>query len=262
MRPTRSAFLLFVTFLISVPVAAQQPPRRDPQAVAVLTQCLDAAGGMAAMAGIQDFTASGTVTYAWAGKELTVPATVRGRGLDQFRVDWLLPNGTQSWTVSKGAGSRKDVMRNISPIPYHNAANLGSLTFPLLQISAALHDPTLMVTYQGVAQTPSGQAHRVQVSKNLVGGTDQRAVLSKLTLKDYFIDVTTLRVVSTLYMIHPDNDATRDFPDEIQFSDYRPVNGVLAPFSITEQIGGVRTWVIHLSRISFNRGLGDADFKL
>ena len=45
MRHTQSAFLLFVTFLISVPVAAQQPPQRDPQAIAILDQSFRIMGG-------------------------------------------------------------------------------------------------------------------------------------------------------------------------------------------------------------------------
>ncbi len=41
------------------------------------------------LSSVQDFTASGTITYYWAGQQVQGPATVRGRGTDQFRLDRL-----------------------------------------------------------------------------------------------------------------------------------------------------------------------------
>jgi len=48
----------------------------------------------------------------------------------------------------------------------------------------------------------------------------------------------------------------------IWYSDYRPVNGILAPFSIREEMGGQLVWKIDLDQISFNSGLQDANFDL
>jgi hypothetical protein len=45
------------------------------------------------------------------------------------------------------------------------------------------------------------------------------------------------------------------------FSDYRAINGILVPFSITERVAGQTTWTIQLSQIAFNTGLGDTDFQ-
>jgi len=92
MRPAPSTFLLFVTFLILIPVAAQ-PPQRDPQAMAILTQCLNAGGGAQTLAAIQDFTALGAITYSWAGQQVEGSVIVRGRGPGQFRLDAALPGG-------------------------------------------------------------------------------------------------------------------------------------------------------------------------
>ena len=42
---------------------------KDPQAVALLTQFLNAAGGLSAISSIQDFTGTGTITYNWAAAQ-------------------------------------------------------------------------------------------------------------------------------------------------------------------------------------------------
>ena len=262
MRPTRSAFLLFVTFLISIPVAAQQPPQPDPQAVAILTQCLNAAGGAQAFAAVRDFSASGTITYYWAGKEVQGNVKVRGRGTGQFRLDATLPEGVRSWVVSDGAGSLKEASGNIGRIPYHNAVDFGSLTFPLSHILAALNDPSMSISYLGVVTKSGREFHQIRVRQTFSEGADPGGILTKLNTKDFFIDAASFQVSRTLDMIHPEKDSTQDHPHEMEFSDYRPVNGLFVPFSITEKIGGQRTWTIQLSAISFNPGLTDADFKL
>src|SRR5437879_4790795 len=136
----RPASLLFFTLMITPSLAAQQSPRRDPQAVASLTQCLDAAGGAQAIASIQDHTGSGTITYYWAGKEVQGSVTLRGRGPGQFRLDASVPAGVRSWTVSRGSGSIKETDGRLTRIPFHNGVNFGSLSFPLLLAFNALND--------------------------------------------------------------------------------------------------------------------------
>jgi outer membrane lipoprotein-sorting protein len=62
-------------------------------------------------------------------------------------------------------------------------------------------------------------------------------------------------------MQHPENQATVDYPHEVQFSDYRLVNGVLAPFSITEKNSHQRTSTVQIDHMTFNQGLQDSDFQ-
>jgi len=47
----------------------------------------------------------------------------------------------------------------------------------------------------------------------------------------------------------------------MRFSDYRVVDGVIAPFSIVEFIAGQRTTTIQLRQIVFDTGLTQADFE-
>jgi hypothetical protein len=58
----------FLFSFANVPASQQAAvaPQRDPQALAILTQAVNAAGGIAGLSTIQDFTATGQITYYWA----------------------------------------------------------------------------------------------------------------------------------------------------------------------------------------------------
>ncbi|MGH9470812.1 MAG: hypothetical protein ACRD1N_10795 [Terriglobia bacterium] len=109
----------------SVPLVASS----DAPAEAALAQSLQAAGGAQVLETVQDFTATGQITYYWAGKAVQGSVTLRGRGIDQFRLDAVLPQGTRSWAVSHGAGTLEKPDGTKSSIPGHNAISMGSLTF-------------------------------------------------------------------------------------------------------------------------------------
>jgi len=252
--------------MLSAPLIGQQTPpqtvKRDPQAVAILMQALNAAGGVAALSAIHDFAGSGAITYYWASKEVQGNATIRGRGTGQFRLDTTLPNGVRSVAVNNGTGSVKEVDGTTTPIPYHNAVNFGSVTFPYMYLVAALQDSAISMSYVGLETTDGRQAHHIRMRRVFAPDTELTQIHTKLTTREFFIDPVTFHLLSTLDMVHPKYKSTEDLPHEMQFSDYRPVSGVLVPFSITEIGWGQRTLTIQLNQITFNTGLHDTDFEL
>jgi hypothetical protein len=260
-------FVLAV-FSISQSSIAQQtqgpasPAQRDPQGLNLLTQTLSAAGGVSAITAIQDFTGTGNITYYWSGKEVPGPATVRGRGVNEFRLDATLPDGMQSWAVASWKGSLKSTSGKISQIPAYNAINLGSLTLPFVEMANALRDSSVSVSLVDQEQINGRSAYRIRVQRTFGAAVDPRGTMSGWTTKDYLIDATTLLPAEIHLMTHPVETHLRSYLQEIVFTDYRSVNGVVLPFSITEKIGGQTTWMIQLSSISFNTGLKDSDFQL
>ena len=158
MRFPRVAWFLLASLFFCLSLTAQQPPQRDLQAVSILTQSPNAVSGIAGVSAIQDFAASGTITYYWAGKEVHGNVSIRGRGAAQFRLDATLPEGTRSWVVSNGAGSLKESNGNATRIPYHNAINLSSLTLPSVYVVAALYDPTVSISYVGLTKSGEREA--------------------------------------------------------------------------------------------------------
>ncbi|MCI0540336.1 MAG: DUF4292 domain-containing protein [Verrucomicrobiales bacterium] len=245
------------------PVIAQDLSQRDPRAVDVLTQAVGAAGGLGRVRDIQDFKASGTITYYWADEEVHGAVTMRGRGTRHFRLDAILPTGERSWAVSDGEGSLRDDKGNTTAIPYHNAVNLGSLTFPLVHLAFALEEHSLSVEYLGLTTRDDRATHHFRMRQLSGRGSEaEDHDIAKLTSREYFIDAITLQLVSSVDMVYPQRDPSNGHPREILFADYRSIDGVLVPFSITETVARQRTWTIQLNEISFNTGLQDIDFEV
>jgi hypothetical protein len=266
----RRSFAVAIFSLVSILPASlhaqqgtQAPPVpvREQQAVSVLTQALSAAGGLPAIAAVLDFKATGNVTYYWAGQDVTGTATIKGRGTTQFRIDSTVSDGTYTLLVNNQSGELKDVRGRKTPISFANAVNKGNLIFPLGEIASRSQDMTVGITYVGLVTFNGQQVHQIRTRRVLVGDSGPGQIINKLTVRDFFIDPQTFQVVATLDQGHPDDNAGVDIPHEMLFSDYRAVNGITIPFSITEKIAGQTTWTIQLSQITFNNGLGDTDFQ-
>ena len=268
MRRSQFALAFVVVFcIIPASLLAHQrtqalgTPARDQQAVSILAQSLNASGGLTAIASLLDFKATGSVIYFWAGEEVTGTTIIKGRGTNQFRIDSALSSGNYTLIVNKGSGELKDVRGRTTPIAFANAVNKGNLIFPLAEITARFNDVTVGITYIGLTTVDNHQLHQIRTRRILTSDTGQGQLINKLTTRDFFIDPQTFQIVATLDMGHPDDKAQVDFPHEMLFSDYRTINGILVPFSITERIAGQKTWTIQLNEISFNTGLGDTDFQ-
>lgn len=264
-RPLATLALSFLLVLFSARQSATQQisataVQRDQQALTILTQVLKASGGQAALGTIQDITGSGNITYYWAGEEVQGTVTVKGRGIGQFRLDATLSNGVRSWAVSNGTGFVKETDGTVSHIPYHNTVNFGNLAFPLYFMTTIIGDASTSITYVGLEPKNGAQVHHLRTQKIFPSKVDPGGIVSKLTTRDFFIDSTFYQIVATQDMVHPEGASTIDYPREMQFSDYRTVNGVLVPFSITEVATGQRTYSIQLNQITFNSGLQDSDF--
>ncbi len=265
MRVTRLILSLLFIFVSAPRLSSQQSitaPQRDPQALTILNQALAASGGATSVASIQDFTATGSITYFWAGSEVQGVATIKARGATNFRVDASLPQGTRSWVSNSAKGSVKEADGQVSAIPPHNAIHLGALSFPQLKIAAVLNNPALSIQYAGSAQVGVRQVNVVHAQLRLDSTSDPDGSVSPLSAMDFLIDTATSQVVSIRDAFHPAGDSMQDVTHEIAFADYRSVNGCLVPFSVTETVGGQETWSIELSTITFNTGLTNADFQL
>lgn len=211
---------------------------------------------------VQDFVATGTITYFWAGEEVTGPATVRGRAPDQFRLDANLPEGTRSYVVSHGRGALQETDGKLTEIPYHNTVNLDVLTFPYLSVATKLSDPATTASTVGVVDLNGRKAYQIRVQRNFPKEADPDGVLAKLTITDYFVDPATNLLVKTVDSTHPVESLTESYPHEIDFENYAPVSGVSVPTLVREKVGGQTVWELRLSSISFNTGLSDLDFTL
>lgn len=260
----RFALTLFASLLLSVSLSAQQTPptaQRDSQAVTLLEQCLNAAGGTSAIGAIKDFTGTGNITYYWAGEQVTGSVTVRGLGASLFRLDAQLPDGPRSWLVTDLKGSIRKADGTVSRIPYANAINRGSLTLPYVPIAAALTDSSFSVTSVGTATVNGRKGTIVQVQHVFSPQDDPAGDLKKFNARSYVIDSQTFAILETQDTMWSDDGRMRPVEHEVVFSKFTSVNGLSVPFSIEEKLGGQETWSLELDNLVFNTGLADSVFQ-
>jgi hypothetical protein len=226
----------------------------------LLAVSLSAMGGPQATA-VKDFTATGNITYYWAGKEETGSVTVRGKGLDELRFDSVLANGTRSWAVHGGSGSLLDSTGKSTPMSFHNAIALGSLTFPFARLQALSIDTSASLSYGGTSSVANQSFEHIRVHKSLFA-KDPDGSGNRLMDAEFYFDPTTHLLAGIHDQTHPVHSMTVDVPHAVYFGDYRSVNGLLVPFSVSEYVGGQHVWSVQLTEINFNTGLSDTDFQL
>ncbi len=272
MRSARFGIFVFLS-LLSVSAWTQQTQpstpifaaaQKDPQALSTINQALLVAGGTSAVGAITGYTATGNVTYNW-NPQVQGSVTVLGLGLNQYRIDANLPRGVRSSVVSFGQTTNKTeegVLSQYPPthpipssgeFPYQASMLPGGLMFPYEQLLAVVNSPRFNVSNKGTVQVDGNPAYDIHVQW-IVAGTPDLA--SEYHTRDFFVDASTSKLVMT------QDTVPKHIIHVIRYSNYRAVNGVLVPFSITEEMGGQQTWAIQVSQITFNSGVQDSSFVL
>jgi len=267
-QPTTSSGIGIPAAQAPVSVAAPAQPSgtsapsqvTDPKAAALVASAAAAMGGVQSLA-VQDFTATGDITYYWAGTEEKGSATVRGKGLNELRFDSVLANGTRSWAVNAGSGSLRDTNGKITSIPFHNAITLGNLIFPAARLQSLSIDNTASLTYGGTSSIENSSFEHLGVHKNLFQ-KDPDGSGNRLMDADFYFEPSTHLLVGIHDQTHPTRSMTVDVAHSVYFGDYRPVNGIMVPFSVSEYVGGQKVWSLQITDIKFDTGLSDSDFQL
>lgn len=261
----RRFVVVLLSLAFAIPAFAQQvvtTVQRNPQAISIIQQSLSAGGGAATFAAIRDFTATGNITYFWAGQQVQGSVTVRGLGADNFRLDANLSSGTRSWAVSNGQGTVKEANGQTSKIVYENAVNLGALSVPYFELLAAVNDASFVVTFLGQVTVEGRSVYDIRIQKTFSANDDPTRDLTQLSTKDFLFDPQTYSIVGTEVVAFDNENSLHRFQRLILFSDYRQANGVLVPFSVKEKVSGQETWAIQFSAVTFNNGISASVFQL
>jgi len=235
---------------------------KDPQAVSVLTQSLNAVGGLAAVSTIQDYTGTGTITYNWADGQVQGAVTVQGKGLADFRMDATLPAGVQTLAISGLSGRQRTTNGNLKRLAAFNFSNAGSLSFPALRLARAVSDQTVSLSLVGTGQAEGHQVYQVEAVFPVDPTLAAAVSIADLGTLDFFVDSTSFQLVKVSENVRSERDTGAVFLHEIVYANYQTVNGIAAPFAINERISGQQTWSISLQSLSFNSGISDSEFVI
>jgi len=264
MRSQWLGSLLFVSACLTLSLAQQSKtpvPVRDPIALEILQQATRAAGGLPAIDAFQSFAASGRITVYRTEERTEGEVSVKGRGLQEIRVDAHLGGIDEWWFLGKSGGFRKEAGGTVRPLNYQEVVNVRSFCPPWPQVANAIRDSRMEVTSLG-ATTRNGRPAfgvRIRDARAHAGPLD---VGRKLLGKDFYIDGQTFQVVAVEDFSYPMDKIAGGIRRRVTFSDYRVVNGTPFPFSISEQVGHQqRLMTIHLEEVSINVPLSDRDFE-
>jgi hypothetical protein len=242
-------------------VAFAQNPERDAQGIQALTQCVTAAGGMQAVAGIQDFTATGSITFNWPGGPAQGSVTAYGKGLSEFRTDSSVTGGTTSFIVNSTGGEILDINNNPTPLSSLNLMTAGSLALPVLRVADAITDTTISVIYVGPVTWNGGQAIQVHIAPVVNPNFSSIPGLSAVGSFDVYLDPNSDQLLALSENIWPGTSFSQPLQHVLQFSGYSAFQGITIPTSINETVNGLQTWSMTLAGIEFNTGLNDSLFN-
>jgi hypothetical protein len=119
------------------------------------------------------------------------------------------------------------------------------------------------ILYTGVETREGVALHHLRLFRTVPGQTAKMtAEIQHLSTVDLYLDAGSYLPLVLAFQTHPDNDLNLDIPVEIQFADYRLVNGVKLPFHIQKFLQGTLLLDITLSGAAVNSGLSDSLFAV
>jgi hypothetical protein len=257
-------FVLLALFaLIAHFALAQQTATTSTQGAAVLKQSLAALAGNTT---ITDVTLAGTARRIAGSDDETGTVTGKALAAGATRMDLNLSSGLRNEimnisTSPVGSWSGSDGVAH--PIADHNLLLVDpAWFFPLFPISRGLA-AGYAATYIG-QETHNGKSvqHIAIAEASSVQTPAGTPSLSHLSQMDFFLDAATLLPAAATFNIHPDNDSGRDFPIEVQFSDYHNVNGVQIPFHVQKFLNNGLILDLEFSSAAINTGLSATQFAV
>jgi hypothetical protein len=108
----------------------------------------------------------------------------------------------------------------------------------------------------------SASVHHIHLSNSFASRPGLQP-LTKFSGQDIWIDAGSGLVHKVSFVMRAaDGRGISGVLAEVEFSDYRPVNGVMYPFAIKKSINGTPWTTITIQSVIFNNGLSDAAFQV
>jgi hypothetical protein len=265
MRLKRLAILPCV-FLFSFSIHAQQTATtvvQNPTAVALATNSLAVLTGSAQ---ISDVTLTGTATRT-AGSDIeSGNVTLKVLGTSDSRIDLVVSSGTRSEIRTAPSGVPQGLWLapggSFNSMAMDNCFTDAAWFFPALTVLSQTSNPNLSISYVGQETKNGISVQHLQFAFNsgvqVPGFGDPLATLSST---DVYLDLSSLLPVAFAFNTHPDNDALVNIPVEVDFSNYRTVNGVQIPFHIQKYLNGSLFLDMTIQSATLNSGLTVSAFS-
>jgi hypothetical protein len=233
---------------------------REQAAIDTLQQSLTAYG--AGASAVSDLTATGTMTRFVADDVKSAPVSLKWVRGGNSRLDAEFEGLPQTVLVAFGFAQTLDRERKPRFYP-GNATAFGLITNPSWRIAALLNDLTidLKTTTGSVDSTEKSPQISItsSIPKNAVDtGVPEDRQASSVQID---IDPQSMLITKLTTTVTTNQNAGPQVSYAIVFDDYRRQGETMIPFSISEIVGGQKTWTITLDTVATNTGLTDSDFS-
>ncbi len=237
----RRLSLVFMTWSMSLIALPQgrgdTKPVRDPKALSILQQVVQAAGGIQGIDAVPGYSASGRIVLYRTDERSEGDVLMKIRGTQDFRLGIHLADGSSEWwAVQSAAGFKGEADGTTRPLQYQELINIRSWCSPLAQLVRAIRDPGISVALIE-QETKDGRIYFGVRIALVPPAEDPQGVGKNVLGKDIYVDSESFQIAGIGDFSYGMDDLTTRIRRRVIFSDYRDVGGVLFPFSIYERIG-------------------------
>lgn len=222
-------------------------------AIQVLTLSPDAIG-------FKSFALTGNMLPEGSADSQAISVLVRG--LYDVRFEIAHQDGRTQLVVTRagGKGALRDVTGRVTKITRNTRAGTEVPFLPLPGMLADLLASAGTIADLGIDTVGGRTVHHVVISRQFPRGNDPDGTMTARSTVDIFIDSENFLILK-LGHTAADLSGRRSITRTVTFTDYRPVNGAMVPFLITESLDGQKTWSIIVSSIDFSSKFQDTDFQ-
>ncbi|OLB34272.1 MAG: hypothetical protein AUH11_18510 [Acidobacteria bacterium 13_2_20CM_57_17] len=261
MRSARLILSFGLCVLLVIPSAAQQTASSSIQASQLLQQSLAALQGNTSLT---DVTLSGTARRIAGSDDEFGTGIFKALAVGAARMDLTLSSGQRSEVENLSAasptGSWSGPDRVAHPIAFHNLLTEPSWFFPAFAIARRLSNSGYVATYVGHETHEGHVVEHVAVFQPYSKPAKTAEILQHLSQIDLYLDSTSFLPLSIAFNIHPDDNELVDFPVEINFSDYRTVNGAQVPHHVQKFLNNSLILDFQADSVALNSGLTASTF--
>jgi len=265
MRLARASTVVFLCFVLVFSTSAQQSPTSAPSVTAAgLLQ--NAFTALAGSNNVTDVTLTGTTERIAGSDDESGTATLKAvSGASLLNLSFA--SGTRSEVLNTSAtppaGSWSGPDGISHAISYHNLLTDPGWFFPLFVAAHGLSASGYVVTYVGQETFNSVAVQHLTISQTFSSlPSDTSATFQHLSQLDLYLDTTSFLPVALAFNIHPDDNMLLDIPIQVQFSDYRAVNGVQVPFHVQKYLNNGLILDLQFQSVVFNSGLSATAFAV
>jgi hypothetical protein len=254
---TLSLVAFWCSFLILFQVlalAADGQVTRDPQALALIQKAVDAIGGVAAFAGIQDCTVQGQVQVAPDSPFYDGGFIWKNAGRE-FRYENPRADGTQILVSGHGKPALQE-NGSVSPTTLQaGIAKIPPHLMPRLLVDA-LQNPNVQVSPISDGKVAGKPAIQIALSDA------STKLAASLTSQVWFFDSTSALPLRVEYRVPSNGDANITVGAAVEFLDFRVVSGIVVPFQLVLYQEDPLDSVLTLKSVQFNTGIDPSEFDL